>query len=81
MVHQMNDIDSCFTKEFLEKQIRQANGGKIVPGDKRLKATAVNQLLVLQAMTCESKGLEKVKTDFEDSLQVIHEQVRKTEAA
>ena len=47
MVHQMNDIDSCFTKEFIEKKIRQANGGQIVPGDKRLKATVVNQLLVL----------------------------------
>ena len=50
-------------------------------GNKRGKAKGVNQLLVLQTMTDGENGLEKVKIGFEESLQVIHEQVRATEHA
>lgn len=47
-----------------------------------MKSKLVSKLLTLQSMTSSTGGgLEKVKSDLEETLQVIHEQVRATEAA
>ena len=77
MLELMNQIDPGFTKTFVESNLQELR----MLGNKSSKAKVVNQLLVLQAMTDGEKGLEKVKNGFEESLQVIHEQVRATEHA
>ena len=76
VLREMNDIDPCYTKSFLETNMRSGKTHSL-----QKKAKFVNQLLILQGMTGTNKGLEKVKNGFEMTLQVIHQQVRVTEEA
>ena len=76
MLEMMNECDAGCTKTFV-----QNNARTIADTTKQNRLKMVNQLILMQDMKASSKGLEKVKTNFEDTLQVIHEQVRSTENA
>ena len=77
LFEEMNKLDPTYTKSFIESNLSQLQGP--ITAGKKVKA--VNQLLVLQQMFGEEEGLESVKTSFEETLQVIHKQVRATEHA
>jgi len=70
---------SEISPEWVKTYLESSTNPLITTQEEKLRL--LTNLLVLREITGKNRGLFRVKNDFEDTLQVIHERVRATENA